>query len=86
MKNFPKYVFFFAALAVSGHCLSQTAESVTDKRIEQKFKAADTNHDGKLTLQEAKDGMPKVAANFRKIDTEARGYVTIEQIKAAANK
>lgn len=86
MKTFPKYLFFLAALAVSGHSLSQSAESITDKRIEQKFKAADTNNDGKLTLQEAKDGMPNVAANFHKIDTEARGYVTAEQIKAVADK
>jgi hypothetical protein len=37
-----------------------------------------------LTLEEAQAGMPKVAANFDKIDTQKRGYVTLDQIKAAA--
>lgn len=62
------------------------AESFKDKMIEEKFAAADKNHDGKLTLAEAKDGMPKVAANFDKIDIQGRGYVTLEQIKSASDR
>ena len=61
-------------------------ESFRDRQIDAKFAAADTNQDGKLTLEEAQQGMPKVAANFDKIDTQKRGYVTLDQIKAAADR
>ena len=59
------------------------AESFMDQQIDEKFAAADKNDDGKLTLDEARAGMPRVAANFDKIDTQKRGYVTVDQIKAA---
>jgi Ca2+-binding EF-hand superfamily protein len=52
--------------------------------IAERFQAADTNHDGKLTLEEAKAGMPRVAAVFSQIDVENKGYVTLEQIQALA--
>jgi hypothetical protein len=50
--------------------------------IAERFKAADTNHDGKLTRDEAKAGMPQVYENFDKIDVKKRGYVTQRQIGA----
>ena len=50
--------------------------------LETRFKAADKNADGKLTLQEAKDGMPRVADAFSHIDIEKKGYVTLDQIRA----
>jgi len=43
------------------------------------------NHDGKLTLAEAKVGMPRVSAHFSDIDTQNRGYVTLEQITKMAD-
>ena len=55
-----------------------------DKDIEERFKAADKDHDGKLTLPEAKAGMPRVAKGFDKIDKDKKGYVTVDQIKAFA--
>ena len=61
-------------------------ESFRDQQIDERFAAADKNHDGKLTLEEAKAGMPRVAANFDKIDTQKRGYLTVDQIKAAADR
>lgn len=54
------------------------------KEIAERFAAADKNHDGKLTLAEAKAGMPRIAEAFDKIDTEGRGYLTLEQIQEAA--
>ena len=54
------------------------------QKIAERFQAADTNHDGKLTLEEAKAGMPRVAAAFSQIDVENKGYVTLEQIQAFA--
>lgn len=62
------------------------AESFRDRQIDERFAAADKNNDGKLTLAEAQVGMPRVAENFDKIDTQKRGYVTLDQIKAAADR
>jgi Ca2+-binding EF-hand superfamily protein len=54
--------------------------------LETRFKAADKNADGKLTLQEAKDGMPRIADAFGHIDIEKKGYVTLDQIRAVMIK
>ena len=61
------------------------ADAKQDKEIEEKFKAADKDHDGKLTLEEAKAGMPRVAKGFDKIDKDKKGYITVDQIMAAAH-
>lgn len=57
-----------------------------DADIEARFKAADKNKDGCLTLEEAKEGMPRVAKGFDKIDTAKKGCITVDQIKAFADK
>jgi NAD(P)-dependent dehydrogenase (short-subunit alcohol dehydrogenase family) len=54
--------------------------------IAERFAAADTNHDGKLTLAEAEAGMPRVAANFSKIDADGSGTVTLAEIEALADR
>lgn len=54
--------------------------------IEQRFAQADTNHDGKLTLEEAKSGMSLIAPFFNDIDASHKGYVTLDQIKDFAKK
>ena len=51
--------------------------------LEQRFKAANKTNDGKLTLEQAKAGMPRVYKNFDKIDADHKGYVTLDQIKEA---
>jgi Ca2+-binding EF-hand superfamily protein len=48
--------------------------------LEERFNAADANHDGKLTREEAQK-MPRVASNFDAIDTDKRGYLTLDQIR-----
>lgn len=51
-------------------------------RMEQAFKKADKNSDGKLTKAEAENGMPRVAAHFDRIDKDKKGYITIDDLKA----
>jgi len=77
----------FALVGLGGQITAQaqTQMSAEDKEIIAKFKAADKNHDGKLTLAEAQAGMPRVAAHFSYIDSQGRGYVTLDQILALAN-
>jgi len=51
--------------------------------MEQRFKAANTTGDGKLTKEQAKAGMPRIYSNFDKIDVDHKGYITLDQLKAA---
>jgi len=76
-----------AACTLSFAAGQALADAKTDKDIEERFKAADKDHDGKLTLAEAKAGMPRIAKGFDKIDKDKKGFLTVEQIKAfAANQ
>jgi hypothetical protein len=54
------------------------------QRMAERFNAADSNHDGKLSLDEAKAGMPMVARRFDEIDTGHTGAVTLDQLNAYA--
>lgn len=78
-----KSVILLACLVMVS--VAQADDSAKSKQIEDKFKLADKNGDGQLTLEEAKAGMPRVAKGFDKIDVDKKGYVTVDQIKAMAN-
>ncbi|MBS0452231.1 MAG: EF-hand domain-containing protein [Proteobacteria bacterium] len=52
--------------------------------MHQRFDAADSNHDGRISREEARQHMPFVYRNFDAIDTEHKGYVTSAQIEAYA--
>jgi len=54
------------------------------QRMTERFNAADTNHDGKLSLDEAKAGMPMAARHFDEIDSGHAGAITLEQMNAYA--
>jgi hypothetical protein len=51
------------------------------EKLGQRFAQADINHDGRLSLAEAKAAMPMVAAHFDEIDTAHAGFVSADQIK-----
>jgi Ca2+-binding EF-hand superfamily protein len=88
-KRLLSVAFAFAFVAISGVSAAQTIDPATQanlKELETRFKAADKNADGKLTLQEAKDGMPRVADAFSHIDIEKKGYVTLDQLRAVMIK
>ena len=52
------------------------------RSLQERFDAANTTHDGHLTAEQARSGMPTVAKNFAAIDKENKGYVTIDEIRA----
>lgn len=60
------------------------AQTPMEQKIAARFAVADADHDGKLTLSEAKAGMPMVARHFDEIDTAHAGYVTLAQIEQFA--
>jgi hypothetical protein len=50
--------------------------------LEKRFAAADVNGDGKLTRDEAKAKMPRIAEHFDEIDTAHAGTITLPQIES----
>jgi hypothetical protein len=92
MRNHMSFVEKIRSTVVISSILGATlsgaavAQSRSPQGIAAKFQAADVNHDGKLTLEEAKAGMPRVAEAFDTIDVEKKGYLTLEQIQAFAAK
>lgn len=84
-KGMMSGVFALVLVSLVSVTAAQTIDAATQEKLvelETRFKAADKNADGKLTLQEAKDGMPRIADAFGHIDVEKKGYVTLDQIKA----
>jgi hypothetical protein len=71
--------------AVSPPAASSSA-SGTPRRgrrsLAEQFDAANTTHDGKLTLAQARAGhMNAVARDFAQIDKDKHGYVTMDEIR-----
>lgn len=82
-------VFALALVSVLSVSVAQTIDAATQAtltELETRFKAADKNGDGKLTHEEAKDGMPRIADAFNHLDAEKKGFVTLEQLKAVVIK
>jgi hypothetical protein len=50
--------------------------------VRERFALANTTHDGKLTLDQAKSGFPAMAHLFDAIDKDHKGYITMDDIKA----
>jgi len=74
----------FALIAVP--MISFADDASRNKEIAERFAKCDTNHDGKLTIDEAKGCMPRIYDNFSYIDTGNKGYVTVAEIQTMANR
>jgi Ca2+-binding EF-hand superfamily protein len=82
---------YLITLTMSACCLFAAAAHAQDSEkgqkalqaLNDKFNAADTNHDGKLSSDEAKAGMPHIAEHFSEIDTDKDGYVSKAEIMSA---
>ena len=73
------------AAAVPGtEQVAPSATTTTRRRgrsLQDRFDAANVTHDGHLTLEQARSKMPSVARDFAAIDTDNKGYVTVDQIR-----
>ena len=49
--------------------------------LKERFEAANTTHDGRLTLEQAQAGLPNVARHFSAIDKDKKGYVTLDEVR-----
>jgi hypothetical protein len=55
--------------------------------IKEKFKFANTTNDGKLTKAQVEaSGNKPLKRHFDAIDTEGKGYLTLDQVKDFADK
>jgi len=74
------------AALVSAGALAQASEPGRGREmaaeLKKRFSAADANHDGLLTRDEAKNGMPFVYRNFDAIDTARTGQLSMAEIAA----
>jgi hypothetical protein len=68
-----------SATAPTAHPHRAHAKRMT---LQQRFDQANASHDGHLTLDQAKAGLPSVAKHFSAIDKDKKGYVTMEEIHA----
>ncbi|HTD29265.1 MAG TPA: hypothetical protein VK660_07745 [Xanthomonadaceae bacterium] len=64
---------------------TQTARSSRQSGCGDKFHAADTNGDGKLSRSEAQK-MPMLAKHFDEIDANKDGFVTCDELRAWRQK
>lgn len=61
------------------------APKVKMSKLTKRFNAANTTHDGHLTLEQAKAAKwTQVVSHFATIDADKKGYVTEPEIKSAA--
>ena len=81
-------VLVLASLPVLAAASPQSASFPTlpqppnaSQMVDAAFSQADTDHDGKLTLDEARAGMPPIVPAFAQIDVNHKGYVTLDQVK-----
>ena len=79
---------FVLALSIllTAPLLAHADEASRDQEIVERFAKCDTNKDGRLTKEEAKGCMPRIYSNFSYIDSSNKGYVTVAEIQAMANK
>lgn len=87
MKSLIKNIAVLTLSSVVAIPLLALADDASrDKEIAERFAKCDTNHDGKLTLAEANGCMPRIYSHFSYIDSTNKGYVTVAEIQALANR
>ena len=85
--HFVKNILILATCALSALPMGVSADEVSrNKEIAERFAKCDTNHDGRLTLNEAKGCMPRIYDHFSYIDTANKGYITVAQIQTMASR
>ena len=79
------FALAFSAL-LAAPILAHADEASRDQEIVERFAKCDANKDGRLTKEEAKGCMPRIYSNFSYIDSSNKGYVTVAEIQAMANR
>jgi Ca2+-binding EF-hand superfamily protein len=77
-------VFSLIAVIYPSFCFADNANK--NQEIAQRFAKCDINHDGKLTKEEANGCMPRIYDHFSYLDSGNKGYLTVAEIQAAADR
>lgn len=83
----PKLTYLLAAtlIVASTSSFAQSDRGAQAKQdVQARLKAADTNGDGFIDRQEAEAGLPRIAKNFDKIDTNQDGKLSADELRQAA--
>ena len=81
------FTFLVLTIAILLTPISAIADDATkNQEIAQRFAKCDTNHDGKLTKTEAKGCMPRIYDHFGYLDSGNKGYLTVAEIQAVADR
>lgn len=84
MRMHSRFLILAAALALAAPAGAQTGLGYMAKKLDiavKNFDAADRNHDGLLSKEEAQKGnVPFIARHFDQIDREHRGQVSKEDV------
>ncbi|WP_448101987.1 hypothetical protein [Luteibacter jiangsuensis] len=80
------YLLAATLLVVSTSSFAQSERAAQAKQdMQARLKAADANGDGFIDRQEAEAGLPRIAKNFDKIDTNQDGKLSPSELKQAAD-
>jgi len=87
MKAYIPESFLLASFVLLITPLTSFADVTSrNQEIVERFAKCDINHDGKLTQDEAKGCMPRIYDHFSVIDSGNKGYVTVAEIQAMADR
>ena len=56
------------------------------EKMEARFKEADANSDGQISLDEAQSKMPRVAERFSALDTDKNGLLSKDELRHGAQR
>ena len=80
-------ILFLAALAAAPPARADADQrAAAIERLREKFDAADIDHDGWLSREEAAKGMPRIAAHFDEADTDHDGKLSKDEVAAYVRK
>jgi Ca2+-binding EF-hand superfamily protein len=81
-----RYVAILAALGIGSAAVIAVAapEGAHPHRaaMAERFKAADTDGNGQISLAEAQAALPRVAKNFHALDANHDGQVSLEELRS----
>ena len=87
MKLFSKILALVGISSLLAISVSANADNASrNQEIAERLAKCDVNHDGKLTRDEAKGCMPRIYDHFSYIDSSNKGYVTVAEIQAMADR
>jgi Ca2+-binding EF-hand superfamily protein len=84
-RSFTSTLLCISILAIAP-VLSYADDASKNREIAERFAKCDVNHDGKLTKSEAKGCMPRIYDHFSYLDSGNKGYLTVAEIQAVADR